>query len=251
MTKQVITDQAYYRTLAILTDIASKHPLLNKKQERAMIDKYRDDRQKLNTLLINHNVRIILNTARKYINKSTSPADLLVDGYYGLTIAAERFDLDKNIKFNTYATAWVFKYVISQFYSKSPEVGVNAFSINQEINTTTDNDMSAMISAANFAADYQNMTTITDSVKEITDFSTRDIIANVIAKLDADNKLTDFGRAIIQRNLIDGESLAKLSAEYNIKYTDAAAEKRYISSSIKATLATEYNINQLSDILAV
>lgn len=246
MEQQVITNQDYYRTLKIFCDIAAKHPLLNKKQERAMIEKYRHDRPTLNTMLLNHNIRIVLNLAKKYVKRSRNPADLLVDGYYGLTIAVDRFDLDKNIKFNTFATAWVFKYVISSFYSKSPEIGVNAFSINQTINDSTDNSFESIIGEENRAAGSVPKPNVE---KEMSYFSVKDIVAATIDKLYASSVMSPLRQAILKRNLIDGESLAKISTEFKVDYSEATAEKRSISAYIKNVLTTDYNINALADIV--
>lgn len=249
MEKQYITNQDYYRTLKMFTDIASTYKLLNKKEERALIAKYRDDREKLNQLLINHNIRIVLNQARKYVKRVANPADLLVDGYYGLSIAAQRFDVDKNIKFNTYATPWVFKYVISSFYSKSPEIGVNAFSINQNIGDSSENSFESIISAEDTQNAYSDRYSKPSIEKELSYFTIKDVVTTIIDKLGKSMPMSPLRQAIIQRNLFDGESLAKISADCNVDYAEATAEKRSITAYIKNMLTTDYNINELSDIV--
>lgn len=246
METQVITSQDYYRTMQMFIDIAAKYPLLNKKQERAMIEKYRNDLPTLKTLLINHNIRIVMNTAKKYVKRTLNPADLLVDGYYGLTIAAERFEIDKNIKFNTYATSWVFKYVVSSFYSKSPEIGVNAYSMNQQISETSDGELGSLINEDDRAAGTAPKPNVE---KEMGYFNVKDVMTNVIDKLYKAYEMSPLRVAILNRNLIEGESLAKISAEYNVNYADATAEKRSITSFIKEMLTTEYNVTSLADIV--
>lgn len=247
--QQIITNQDYYRTLKMFSDIAAKHKLLNKREERAMIEKYRNDRDTLNMLLINHNIRIVMDIAKKYTKRAKSPADLLVDGYYGLSLAAQRFDIDRNIKFNTFATMWVFKYVISSFYSKSPEIGVNAFSINQPINDSSGNSFESIISAEDTLNAYSDRYNKPNPEKEMTYFSVKDIVTTILEKLSNSIDMSPLRKAIIQRNLCEGESLAKISADYKVNYAEATSEKRNITEYIKNVLRTTYKINAVSDII--
>lgn len=246
--KPYVTSQDYYRTLKMFIEIASKHKLLNKKEEQAMIERHKDEPEKLKQLLINHNIRIVMNIANRYVKRTYNPADLLVDGYYGLSIAAERFDITRNIKFNTFATPWVFKYVMSSFYSKSPEIGVNAFSLNQKLSESTENEFDTFITEADYAAG--GLPIPPDVDKEMSYFSLKDIMTSVINKLYTSGvDITDFHKAIINRNLIGGESLASISAEYNVAYSRATAEKRSLTTFIKDTLSSDYHVNSLADIV--
>ena len=95
---------------------------MTKKQERALIKKYKNDRDALNELLYMHNIRLAFNMAKRYATKTPDFDALVSDCLFGLAVACQRFDVSKNIKFSTYATNWIFKYCLSSFYAKQNEI---------------------------------------------------------------------------------------------------------------------------------
>ena len=118
-----------------------KYKTLTKKQERELIDRLRgSDEGKLRELLVLHNLKIVFNLSKKYAKNTLDFDDLIGRGFYGLTRAANLFDLDavvrdknrnpvldKNgntipIKFITYARPWVFKYIVMEFQVKGWKV---------------------------------------------------------------------------------------------------------------------------------
>ena len=58
-----------------------QYPVLSKKQEREMIEMYRNDRDKLNYLLFMHNVRRVFNQAKAYKNKTNDYDNLVQNGW--------------------------------------------------------------------------------------------------------------------------------------------------------------------------
>ena len=121
--------------------MAGKYPTLNKEQERKLINENRHDREKLNQLLMMHNLKIVFNIAKKYKSKTDDFDGMLQDGFVGLGEAAKRFDIDKGIKFITYAHIWVRKYILSSFYAKNVEVEKNSMSLSTPC-TSSKNDAS-------------------------------------------------------------------------------------------------------------
>src|SRR5579859_8178584 len=57
--------------------------------------------------LIESNMRLVINIAKTYRNRSIPLEDLIQEGAIGLMQAAERFDPDKGFRFSTYATHWI------------------------------------------------------------------------------------------------------------------------------------------------
>lgn len=82
-----------------------------------MIGMYKHDRDKLNRLLFMHNIRIVFNMAKTYMSRTNDYDSLVQNGMQGLAEAAKRFNPEKNIKFCTYATIWVKKYMTMYYYS--------------------------------------------------------------------------------------------------------------------------------------
>lgn len=57
--------------------------------------------------MINSNLRLVVNIARRYLNRGLSFEDLIEEGNLGLIKAVERFKATKGCRFSTYATFWI------------------------------------------------------------------------------------------------------------------------------------------------
>ena len=53
------------------------------------------------------NLRLVVNEAKKYINKGILFQDLIQEGNFGLMKAVKKFDGEKGFNFSTYATWWI------------------------------------------------------------------------------------------------------------------------------------------------
>lgn len=61
---------------------------LTKEEERAMIEQNRNNREKLNELLVNHNIKMVYSLAKNYSAKVDDFDNLIQDGMRGLSEAA-------------------------------------------------------------------------------------------------------------------------------------------------------------------
>jgi len=264
-----VFSQDYYDILETFNKIAEKYPILKKEEERAMIQAYAHDRPKLNKLLFYHNIRIVLNLSKKYLKTASSAADLLMNGAHGLMIAAERFDIDRNIKFNTYATKWVFKYLLMCFYSKSPVTGVNQISLNSPIfsfdddaeqidylNSYIGNDEISTAFTGNSilsTIDFSNMNSspsIQTPSKEYQEVSNVTLIHDIIDEISADPHFTEVDRDIIYNNMMENNfSISALAQKYHVPTKEINKRKSKIIENFKNLLSDKYNINSISDII--
>ncbi|MGZ9428488.1 RNA polymerase sigma factor [Mycoplasma sp. 480] len=57
--------------------------------------------------LINRNLRLVINNAKKYKNRGLSFIDLISEGNSGILKAVQKYEFEKGYKFSTYATWWI------------------------------------------------------------------------------------------------------------------------------------------------
>ncbi len=57
--------------------------------------------------LVKANLRLVINIARRYMNRGLSFLDLIQEGNMGLMKAADKYDYRKGYKFSTYSTWWI------------------------------------------------------------------------------------------------------------------------------------------------
>ncbi|MFW5985184.1 MAG: sigma-70 family RNA polymerase sigma factor [Halanaerobiaceae bacterium] len=78
-------------------------PLLKEKETRNYIKKAQQGDQKALDKLVKHNLRLVLKIAYRYKNRNIELQDLFQTGVIGLIKAVKGFDLQRNVKFSTYA----------------------------------------------------------------------------------------------------------------------------------------------------
>lgn len=63
-------------------------------------------------LFINSNLRLVINTAKRYLNHGVDLSDLIQEGNMGLLKAVEKYDVDSGFRFSTYATWWIRQRIV-------------------------------------------------------------------------------------------------------------------------------------------
>lgn len=89
--------------------------LLSEDRERELLERFveKRDQQALDELITSHKP-LVLKIASRYRNYGLPLADLAQEGYVGLMEAAHRFDLEREVRFATYAQWWI-KSAIQDF----------------------------------------------------------------------------------------------------------------------------------------
>jgi RNA polymerase primary sigma factor len=89
-----------------LRDI-QRTPLLTAESEKELARKVAKGDKNARNTMIESNLRLVVKIAKRYINRGLPFLDLIEEGNLGLIKAVERFNLDKECRFSTYATWWI------------------------------------------------------------------------------------------------------------------------------------------------
>jgi RNA polymerase nonessential primary-like sigma factor len=81
--------------------------LLTQPEERALALRVREGDFEARQKMIEHNLRLVVNIAKHYLNRGLSLLDLIEEGNLGLMHALEKFEPERGFRFSTYATWWI------------------------------------------------------------------------------------------------------------------------------------------------
>lgn len=101
-------------------------PLLTPEEEITLTRAVQRGDQAAKQRLIESNMRLVINIAKTYRNRSIPLEDLIQEGAIGLMQAAERFDPDKGFRFSTYATHWIRQAIGRAIDNKSKAIRLPA-----------------------------------------------------------------------------------------------------------------------------
>lgn len=85
-----------------------QYPLLTQEEEFNYAKAYKETQDpSAKEALVNHNLRLVVNIAKKFVGIGVPIPDLVQEGNLGLMRAVDTFDPDKGFRFSTYATWWI------------------------------------------------------------------------------------------------------------------------------------------------
>jgi RNA polymerase sigma factor (sigma-70 family) len=93
--------------LRVYLDEISRIPLLTREQEHDLAQRVRAGDQAAKDQMIEANLRLVVQVARRYLNRGLPLPDLIEEGNIGLLRAVEKFEPHRGTRFSTYATWWI------------------------------------------------------------------------------------------------------------------------------------------------
>jgi RNA polymerase sigma factor (sigma-70 family) len=93
--------------LAVYLSEIRQIPVLSREQEQELARRARAGDESAKARLIEANLRLVVQVARRYFNRGLPLPDLIEEGNLGLIRAVEKFEPERGLRFSTYATWWI------------------------------------------------------------------------------------------------------------------------------------------------
>jgi len=101
-----LRDETHDVTQIYLNEIG-REALLTQEEERELTQRVRQGDFEARQIMIERNLRLVVNIAKHYINRGLTLLDLIEEGNLGLMHALEKFEPERGFRFSTYATWWI------------------------------------------------------------------------------------------------------------------------------------------------
>lgn len=102
-----VSEATTVNSIKVYLNEISQYNLLSKEDEVRYAKAAANGSQEAKNALINHNLRLVVSIAKKYMGRGLTLSDLIQEGNFGLIKATEKYDVDKGFRFSTYATYWI------------------------------------------------------------------------------------------------------------------------------------------------
>lgn len=94
-------------TIKVYFEGIRKFSLLSSKEEKVLASRIARGDKEARRRMIESNLRLVVNIAKRYMNRGLPLQDLIEEGNIGLIRSVERFQGSRGCKFSTYATYWI------------------------------------------------------------------------------------------------------------------------------------------------
>jgi RNA polymerase primary sigma factor len=88
-----------------------KYPQMSRATEIEVFNRLKNGDEKAREEIINANLRFVVSVAKKYVRKDEDLPDFINEGNIGLMEAIEKFDLERDVKFITFAVHYIEKKI--------------------------------------------------------------------------------------------------------------------------------------------
>lgn len=106
------TREASRENLRVYLKEIARIPLLSREEETALARRVRAGDAAAKARLTEANLRLVVQVARRYLNRGLPLPDLIEEGNLGLLRAVEKFDGERGTRFSTYGTWWIRQAIV-------------------------------------------------------------------------------------------------------------------------------------------
>ncbi len=106
-----------------------QYDLLSREEEIELAEAAAKGDSQAKEKLINHNLRLVVSVAKRYMGRGLALLDLIQEGNTGLIKAVDKYDVDKGFKFSTYATYWIKQAISRAIMDQSRNIRIPVHTI--------------------------------------------------------------------------------------------------------------------------
>jgi RNA polymerase primary sigma factor len=114
---QTNSESIYFRDI-------SRYKILTDVEERELVKDVQIGNKVAADKLVNCNLRFVVSVARRYRGRGLSYLELINEGNLGLLKAAKRFDIEKKVKFISYAVWWIRQSIQKAIFEQAGTVRI-------------------------------------------------------------------------------------------------------------------------------
>lgn len=104
----------------------SRYALLTRKEENELLKRVKEGDPRAMQRMVCSNLKFVINVAFMYKNQGFSLPELINEGNIGLIEAAKRFDINRNLKFISYAVWWIRQSITRAIAERARLVRISA-----------------------------------------------------------------------------------------------------------------------------
>lgn len=184
--------------------------LLTQPEERALAYRVRQGDFAARQKMIEHNLRLVVNIAKHYLNRGLSLLDLIEEGNLGLMHALDKFEPERGFRFSTYATWWIRQNIERAIMNQSRTIRLPVHII-KELNIFLRAQRHLETHGIPDAGPEDIAHLTGKSVEEVRRLlSLNDRVASLDAPLDIDPTLS-IGEAIADENCVRPEDMLQIA----------------------------------------
>lgn len=105
-------EPAARNALAVYLAEIARIPLLSREEEIALAQRGAAGDAEAERRMVEANLRLVVKTARRYVNRGLSLPDLIEEGNLGLLRAVRKYRWDRGTRFSTYAIWWIRQFIV-------------------------------------------------------------------------------------------------------------------------------------------
>ena len=102
-------------------------PLLTPEEEISLANRIKRGDMKAQKQMINSNLRLVINIAKRYSHLGVPLLDLIEEGNIGLMKAVEKFNPKRGFRFSTYAAWWIRQYITRAIANQGKTVRIPVY----------------------------------------------------------------------------------------------------------------------------